>query len=278
MSTRYSIVTLAYPREYRHTHAAELVQTANELASDRWSPQQSRSLLVEGLRTRARLSSNGSTAQIWGNGIAIALGLTFLLWTAFPLADLLDTRVTILWLYSPWIYLTQGLATLTALTVSTRWPTAAIITAANAASVIGVLQSDPTTMRQSTLPYALATSALAWWLATRTDGRRAFSPTTALLLLGVVVGISTLPGSLGTGVAVAVIQFGAVLLGLVLVTIDPRPLIVATTFYTLTTITTVFSLQSFKSEGGGIVVAVSIAALAAATLLSRFGTRRLLAT
>jgi hypothetical protein len=279
MSARYSIAMRAYPAEYRRAHGAELIQTANDLAPQGWSARQSRSLLVEGLRTRARLSTNGSAAQLWGGAIAVALALTYLLWSAFVLNDFVGTGdgVRVLWPYPRWLALAQGLVPLTVLTWSTRWPTATVITVTNL--VLGATALSIGAVGLATVPFVLLTTTAAWWLATKADGRRALSHKTAIAGLVGLVGTSMLFGSLEVGLAVALVQFGSLVLALALVTIDPRPLIVATSFYLLTTATTVFSLvdgSAFRSQDL-LLAAASIFGIAVAVLVSRLGTRRLLA-
>lgn len=282
MTSRYALVIRAYPDNYRHVHADELVQTANELTSG-WSFRQSRSLLVEGLRTRTRLATNGLPEQAWASGVALALGLHYLIRVVVPSTYLLGgtgdlTAVS----PSPWISLAQTIPAFVALTLSTGWPTAVIVTATNASILINAAQADDAFGAyplMSSMLYLLATTTLLVWLAARTEGPRAFSPTAGLALLAVAVTVSVALNSPGAALVVTVAHLSPLALGVLLTTIDPRPLIAATalTLITLSQIIPHFLL----SRGAGTIeqtapTMIALTILAAAVALSRFSTRRAL--
>ena len=87
MTSGYVVVMRAYPKVYRAEHGDELIDTANEL-TDGWSFRHSRSLLVEGLRTRARMATGREPRAAWASAIAFVLGVSFISSLGFQVAAL----------------------------------------------------------------------------------------------------------------------------------------------------------------------------------------------
>ncbi len=283
MTSRYSLVIRAYPDDYRRAHSGELVQTANELTSG-WSFRQSRSLLVEGLRTRTRLSTNGLPEQAWASGLALALGLAYLIRVVMPSTYLLGGTGDVVSVSpSPWISLAQTLPAFVALTLSTRWPTAVIVTASNASMLFYAAQADgafgvfPIV---ATMLYLLTTTALFVWLAVQTEGPRAFSPTVGLALLVVSVTVSVALNSPDAGLVFTAAHLGPLIVGVLLTTIDPRPLIAGTVLILLTLSQIILHflfVPGATTSELAIPTMIALAILGVAGTLSRFSTRRALA-
>ncbi|MCP4222487.1 MAG: hypothetical protein GY773_03995 [Actinomycetia bacterium] len=282
MSPRYAIVVRAYPNSYRHECGDELVETANELADHRWSFRQARSLAFEGLRTRARISTNGSPRLVWANGIAVALGLWYLLRTAMPMTYLLGATGDVSgFSQSPRATMGFALVPLVGLVLTTRWPTAVLVTLTAIFAAIQAYQNDSRLFDHDDLVSALisqgAIIGLAWWLALRGQGRRAFSPPTAIVLLAAFVATSYVFDSPGVIEVLALLYIGLPILGLVMVTIDPRVLVAATTLWLLRTIWSVSMVLAFGIDDllYLLMIAVPMLVTGIGTMLSRYGIRRL---
>ena len=285
MTSRYRIAIRAYPTSYRCEHGDEIVATANELAPHRWSFRQARSLLFEGLRTRAWQSSNGTSSQLWASGIALAFAIRFLLSAAFGIANLLGaTGYITVSILSPWISMTLVLIPLAALTMTTRWPAALAITTLPIVGLVnsvrlrgGTLDDYPITAGLVTwLIVSLITSVLAWWMASRASGRRAISPTTALAMLTVTVSVFFISDSPQI-VTDVVLYLALPIIGLLLVTVDPRSLITATTlwFFFAARLIPDFVIGIDGTTKTALAIAIPSAVITVGALLSRLGTRRL---
>ena len=234
---RYRIVMRAYPDDYRRRHGDELVDTANELSSRRWSFRQSRSLLIEGLRTRAWIASDGSSSGIWASGIGLAFALWFLMGAARPIAYLLGATGDVTHLgQSAWALMALALVPLAVLTTTTKWP-AVLVIAASAIIQLGnavrsewdIIGHHPIAVGLSGVVVAVAP---AWWMASRGKGRRALSPRAALLLLlALAVGVSYAENSPNLVAVYLGVFIGLPIVGLLLVTIDPRLLIAASVLW-----------------------------------------------
>ena len=281
MSRRYALVMRAYPKPYRREHGAELLATASEL-DDGWSFRQARSLLVEGLRTRARIATNGSPQAAWAQGVAFALGFLLLSTTGFESARLIGFQMNgfeVLATPSPIASILAGLASI-AVSISTRWPTAVLAIAAMTLQFVSLAQAEVVGLNLLWSASTLALSvALFCWLAACTDGPRAFSPMVAVLLLGTHVSALVV---FGIFFAPTLMALALLLTGLALAVIDPRPLVAATALAAFPIIgnlvVTGVDLVSPNNEDP-VVLLVGLGAAAALFLagliwLSRFSTRR----
>lgn len=222
--TSYRVAMLAYPRPYRRHNGAEIVDTANELADGRWSARQSGALLMEGLRTRARLSTGGSTRQALASGIALGVALFSLVsLSSFVLiglggpGDLLDS-------WQPLVGLAVGLVPLTVLTVTTRWP--AVAAACVPLGIPFLETRDPYSLGINWPVFLLnhvPVVLLVGLVALKGDDRRALSPRLALGLVTLTLGVGWVASPLLamqiTGYAVLLML---PLLGLATVWLDPR--------------------------------------------------------
>ncbi len=286
MTDRYRLTMLAYPKEYRAEHGGELVETANELADDRWSSRQAASLLAGGLRTRARLAAADTSTGLWTDGVGLALVLWLVLRSVPSLTFALGATGDI-GAWRPSLPTTIAIAVFPAfvLTLTTRWPAALAVTASGLIAATSQFLEGPIDpighqMVALTLLQAASVTGLAWWLAIVGDGRRAIAPRTAGLALVALVGSAYLSGSPDAVVAHAVILLGLPVAGVALAALDPRPVIAATTvwFILLLTLVPTRLILIPELDGGTLVIAlVILSVVAVALLLSRFGTRRLLA-
>lgn len=286
MTANYRLALRAYPRDYRLEHGGELVAIANELADDRWSGRQARSLLAGGLRTRARLGSGGTSRGLWVDGIGLALIAWLFLRAVPPLAYALGvTGDVVAFGRSPWSAAATLLVPAFALTVTTRWPAAVVVTVSGGIDVVLRLLEAPLgpfgyEVAANAAALALTSSGLAWWLAVRGDGRPIASPATAGLVLVVFVGSAYPSGSPDGLAAATIVLLGFPAAGLALVTVDPRPAIAATVVWTLLILTLVPYRLLLPPELDWEALVVTLVALVGVTigvLLSRFGTRRVLA-
>ncbi len=291
MTSTYSLVMRAYPTSYRAEHGEELVFTANEL-SDGWSFRQSRSLLVEGLRTRTRLATNGSPKEAWASGVAFALGFGFLMNVTELLLILVGfgsiDGFLIEDLPPTWLVLAFALAPI-AMMISTRWPTALIVVAViTALQVYSFATVSPSrALISSSLPTAIyyisqlfgwaVMAALLIWLAARTDGPRAFSPRSGALLTAAAVGLAWLVDSpFAPGLVLPLLVFSLLVLGLALITIDPRPLMVVPVL-ALVWLAPAFWFFSSWTELV-VITAITLFAFGGLSLVARYSVRRTLTT
>lgn len=282
---RYGLVLLAYPSDHRRRHGDELAATADELAGGHWSFRQARSLLIGGLRARALESSGGEARQLWADGVGLTLVLWFLLQATPPFVQLVvgadGRRLDGLPLL---VAVAVALVPVAALVVTTRWPACLAVVTSGGIWLFAVATAEPSLPfgRDPAIAAAgqlLATTALAWWLGRCGDGRRAMSPTGAIAILVVLVGVSSLAGSPFGVPAFAAVIFGLPLLGLALVLVDPRWLMAATALWA----TLVVGMMPFRlAVGGGgldtatvLFGAVTALGVGVGLALARFGTRRL---
>lgn len=281
-SSPYRLALRAYPPAYRHQHGGELVDTARALAGGRWSFRQWRSLLIGGLRTRALLASHGSAREVWTSALALALALGYLIPTAGMIAYLLGATGGISYETpsSLWIVVGMGLIPLAVLTVTTRWPAFLAVIGCPVVGMTLAMWVDTSGWSLSLYLQSLAWmviggGALAGVVASRGGGGRALSPTTAAILLAGAVAASYLLDSPHPEAVSAVVYLGLPLVGLVLVAVDPRPLIVATALWLRSAGGLVLGTLQIGDPllvPGAMMVGVAVAAL-----LSLWGTRRLVA-
>lgn len=224
--TSYRVAMLAYPAPYRRAHGPEIVDTANELADGRWSARQSGALLIEGLRTRARLSTGGSTRQALASGIALGVALFGLVsLSGFALFGLSGPGGPL----ASWQGvggLAVGLVPLAVLTVTTRWP--AVMAACGPMGVAFLEPGGPYSLGPTWPEILLAYGpvvALVGLVALTGDGRRALSPRLALGLVSLTLGIGWVASPLpALEIIGATVLLMLPLLGLATVWLDPRPL------------------------------------------------------
>jgi hypothetical protein len=79
----YRLLLLAYPRAWRHEHGAEIRTTLLEASQTQPGqrppePRQAASLLMGGLRTRARMAAVGSAGRLWQGGLHLGALLLLL--------------------------------------------------------------------------------------------------------------------------------------------------------------------------------------------------------
>lgn len=222
----YRLSMLAYPSHYRRANGPEIVDTANELADGRWSARQSGALLIEGLRTRARLSTGGSTRQALASGIALGVALFGLVsLSGFALIGLSGPGGPL----DSWQRvggLAVGLVPLAVLTVTTRWPAvmAACVPMGVAFLDAGDHYSPGFHWPEILLSHGPAV-ALVGLVALTGDGRRALSPRLALGLVSLTLGIGWVASPLlALEIIGATVLLMLPLLGLATVWLDPRPL------------------------------------------------------
>ena len=101
LERRYRRLLLAYPPQVRAARAEEILTTLAEAGGDRRLPsaREAGSLLVEGLRARARLAAADGPGRTWADGLQ--LGVLLLLMIAN--LDVLVLRQA--WWYLPWTVL-----------------------------------------------------------------------------------------------------------------------------------------------------------------------------
>lgn len=233
MSPSYQISLRAYPHDYRREHGPELVATANEMSPAGWSFRQARSLVVEGLRTRARRAAGPEGHQVWFDGMAFGVAIWYILFASSSLTVLIGVGG-----HStdpsppPELTAAVGMAGLAALTVTSRWPTALIHTVLAGLLFAAFYESGPPQeIVVAGLVAHLTLIAFAWWLALRGPGRRALSPTAAFLLLAAATAIAWALGSAEATVPAVAAIIGLPLIGFASIAIDPRPLIAAATVW-----------------------------------------------
>lgn len=271
MSSNYSLVMLAYPTSYRDDHGAELVDTANELAEG-WSFRQSRSLLVEGLRTRTRVATEGSPRNALASGVAFAVGMLQLIWLESALLEVFDVGAH--GSFAPPVsQLVLAAVPLVAVTVSTRWPTAMVSITSVVAGLVLASRSADEMFFTSNLARPVVWLVLLMWLAVRTDGPRAFPP---------AVGAAWLGGAVAVGVtlstfALPLFYLAAILvIGVLMIRVDPRPSAAATALLFHITLTQAALVFDFDPSGDLVSVAVGSALVVAFALTARHATRRTL--
>ena len=285
MRSSYRFVVRAYPPQYRRNHGHELVDTASQLAPDGWSLRQSVSLLVAGLRTRARFAVDGSDRRAWAGGISMALVLVFVViaapTTSYVLgADYFQGMTLRLWLITA-----ANLIPLCVLAATTRWPAALTITVVVTLRLVSDLEhlgelSVGVNAGLSVLYAAryLALPAMAWWLALRTPGLRAASPVVVAVLFGLAVGLAYIADSLNQYLYIGLLIMLPVA-GLALVAVDPRVIVTATVVWAWIAgwLVPGFVLVGLSEPGWEAAIGITIptAVATVGVLASRYGLRRL---
>lgn len=273
----YRFVIRAYPAGYREEFASELVGVANDLVGEGWSARQSLSLAVGGARIRARQGTNSSPREVWASGVRVALLVSVVLGSAPVLAysmGLISAPAFRL----PRYVLALAVLTIVAMTISTRWWVAVLLTAFRGAVlyVSAGIFDGPAIVGLISLISAVTMIGLAWWLAVTTDGRKAASPAvtgvlvaTAMLLVGF--------GGAGLGSlfvpALAILYLG----GLIVSRIDPR-LAAAGSVLSMLFVSSIFLAAMVREETGlgyWVPIGTSIAALIVVVVATWSGTRRL---
>lgn len=117
------------------------------------------------------------------------------------------------------------LAVALTLTLTTRWPAALALTAFAACTVFGTLDNPlvPIWGAAPNIVFGFVTIGAGWWLALACDGRRAVSPTTAVLLLGGSVAFAYLTNNPHVVFNQLGLHAALLTVGLLSVSIDPRP-------------------------------------------------------
>ena len=264
----YRWTLLAYPREYRYEHGAELVELAQQLSGTPWSIRESASFIVGGLRTRGLIASQQGPRSVWAAGIRVALLLRFLLSLSMYAAFNLGTSgdLGLVEGPSPWLRMVGLGAACLALTITTRWPTALLVSSVCAWAA---WTSSPGV---SSWGFTIMGIGLSWWLAFRTDGRRAMSPVTMTAVLGAVVATAVVLDSPHSALTATALFFSPALVGLFLMTVDPRPLVVAATTWAFQASVMTPILLSHPGDWKFIAVPTALAVVGIG--LSRFSVRR----
>lgn len=272
MTRRYRLVIHAYPPAYRREHGEELLATAVELRPDGWSWREATSLLVGGLRERAHRATGRTRSGAWTSGVRTAVVLFLVLLVAEPIAHLLVPRADVSYDVG-WPVLLAPLPVIGILLVTSRWPAAC---AASGLAIVGTARDlgRPELVagvRLSSIVFSVVLAALVWSAALLGDGRRAMRPTTAL---GVLVAAVALAGVLhmGTGALLLLAMLGLIASGLVLASVDPRPLVVATTLALLT------ATLLATGPRGGVRGAIAMLFVLGLVLPTHLGIKRLTRT
>jgi len=275
----YRFVLRAYPSSYRQDHGAEVVGIANELAGNRWSFKQSRSLLTGGLRTRAREATFCSRRTVWASGARFGLLVWLVIGAAAQLAYTVDSTSTPTLESSP-LLIIMLLVSIAAMTISTRWWVAALITAVHGWGLfIRFADHDlPSVFAVSRVSLAVAVIGLAWLLALATDGRRAANPLAAgALMIAATVLFSVYDTVEASNrmflLALAVFVLG----GLIVSHVDPRLTTSGTVFVTLI-VTPILPIALVNDAIGWnywAPIGISILVLTVMVAASWSGTRRL---
>lgn len=264
MSILYRMALLAYPAAYRDRHGAEIAGSAAELADSSWSLGQALSLTVGGLRTRGDRAMAAGVGPMFRSCLALYLFLITLGYAAalassqlaprsgneygnqhgFPLGTLLlGTALTVLLLFT------------------TRWSTALLAVGTIAAPLAnsGLDLASPA--------FVLWTCAI-WitpflYLSYRGQGARACSPKAGLLLFTVALGITLVSSDdmLALSIALAILPLITAALGLILLNVDPRPMLfglISISFHALSFVTLGgWSLSTPPSDLAPLVVSFS---------------------
>lgn len=273
----YRFVLRAYPADYREEIGPELVGIANDTVGERWSARQSSSLLAGGMRVRARQATGCSPHEVWASGVRAALLASIFVAASSGLVEAIRRGS------KPDVasVLVLAATTIVALTVSTRWWIALLVTAFHGWIVyVSVRQfgGRGVLFVYSNLILAVVAVAAAWWLALAGDGRRAASPTTVGLL---ATAIASIAGFADAGLAIIATYVVAIVTmtlgGLVLSRHDPRLAASGTIFVLFFVALSIPFLFANQDTGlgywGPIVISVSVLSVMAAATWS--GTRRL---
>jgi len=224
MSAKYRFVMKLYPPHYRTVHGAEIAETAASLSPQGWSPRQSASLAVAGLRARALVTSQGSAKNVWGQAVLAAFGIYHAMGVVTLAAYVLGINgdVTIIG-PDPRFVLVLVSVLLISLTLRVRtWTVILLIGFLVASLFIADLHI-------SGIDLAAATAASIvglLWVARGTQVTRAFSIRTAIVLVSVGVAAAWITNEPSSPWIFA--AFGlATVAGLGLLRVDPRPLATA---------------------------------------------------
>lgn len=234
MSGLYRKALLAYPVDYRQQYGAEIADSAAELASSDRSIPQAFSMAVAGLRVRGDRAADKGVKSMFDSCLRLHVFLGHVVFAAIYLTSQLQPNSWNVGLYSyevPFWPLLPTLAVLATATFTTRWPAAALAVMAIIANFIASPFEGPGD-RTEIEPWFLWTTALhllpIFYLAIRGDGRRACSPRAGLLTLSLLLGIGLTSSHAISAIAVTSALLGLLgvsLMGIVLITIDTRPLL-----------------------------------------------------
>ncbi len=232
-----SFVIRSYPSDVRHELGDEIVETANLLAPKGWSLRQSASLLAGGLRQRATVSTGRSTKTTWAIGIRSAILFQFIVSTATLIAFQLGARGDVSSFSTPINdTIAASLIVIAVLAFTTRWPAPVTLTAFSCWVVYANHNDSFSSVWGLTPPivFALLTIGAAWWLAISSDGRRAASPLMTGILLTGTVAVAYVTNDPGVVVVQLALPAALLIVGLALVSIDPRPSVILGCIATLT--------------------------------------------
>jgi hypothetical protein len=235
----YSLLLLAYPRAWRHERGGEIRTTLLEASQTHPGQRppalrEAASLLVGGLRTRARLAADGAAGRLWHSGLHLGALLLLLGQAAAALQ--------VQWAELPWghsqhtLYPPSPLALLPVLgavsVLRGRGRVGLVLTALTAAVAFSPAATniDPSGHSWGTAARYLLPVAIVGWLAWQRPPPR---PRSWLwLLVPVLVAVDAAASGYvinDTGGRVTWLLLPALLVGaLALVPVDPRPAIGAT--------------------------------------------------
>ncbi len=257
MSSKYRLVMRAYPADYRARHGAEIVDTACQLAEGSWSPRQALSLLWGGLGARGQEACENGGVALVAAGARIGLLLALAQSVASVIVFKLGVTGDITELSGTGSVWAMALAVV-AMVFTTRWPTATLVTAAWVWVVISSWSDQQGGFAAVTVSVAVVFAAMAWWLALASDGRRAANPRALALGLVAAVGISVVVDSPVVLALYALTLGGLFLVGLMIVAVDPRLLIAASTMWLLYAVSATALAASFQN--GALWIAASVPA------------------
>ena len=218
---RYRWAMRSYPPHYRRSHGAEIVDTARALDGGHWSLRQATSLVAGGFLTRGRLASAEGAAAVWRAGLGLALWW----WLASAAASLIawrfgihpdDTNLDVA-SRSTQVFVAL-VSALLALSLSTRWPTATVVTTLSVS--LGVSDAGPGAGQRVVVITAAAAVVAGWWLAVRGSGRPVVRPAGSIISVAVLVASAALVGDPAR--AIGFWSIALALIGLVALPADGR--------------------------------------------------------
>jgi len=272
MSRRYRLVMRAYPADYRARRGDEVLDTACQLTKGCWSLRQALSLLWGGLGSRGRAACGNGGVALFAAGVRIGLLLMVAQGVVSAVVFELGATGDVTELSgagTAW----PLMAVVVAMVFTTRWPTAVLMTAAWLWVGGSTWTDHQVGLTAMAVSVTVLLTAMAWWLALATDGRRAASPRSLALGLMAAVGVSLVANDPGLLVVSSVTFGGLLLVGLVIVAVDPRLLIAASTMWLLNAV----SLTALAATPGNralwmdasLPIGVTIIGLTASALSTR---------
>lgn len=173
----YRLALASYPKTKKAECGDEIVATALELSNDRFSLREAVGLVVGGMRSRSRAATGTSLSGL----VQSALRLGIFLWVLDPVIALifLDYEAAM-----PWYFVVLGAAFPAALLLSTRPWVAMLWTLASGWALFD--NASNLGWHPAVFLWSAPTLIALWYLALRTDGRRAMPVWGAAALAGLM--------------------------------------------------------------------------------------------